>query len=182
MKYGLCSPYCAILPSRPPRGGRGLKFVLALLPSTQLGSSPSRGTWIEMTCTLLVRLMTRGRPPRGGRGLKYRCRCRNHLSTRRPPRGGRGLKSSRIKSEIMAILSSPSRGTWIEISLRHTHGPPARGRPPRGGRGLKFFIYEKSIFESMSSPSRGTWIEIYVATRKRPSYRRRPPRGGRGLK
>jgi len=55
---------------RPPRGGRGLKYVLAVLAAQ----------W-------------EGRPPRGGRGLKLQCWAEAKVKyDRRPPRGGRGLK------------------------------------------------------------------------------------------
>ena len=54
-------------------------------------------------------------------------------------------------------LSSPSRGTWIEISRRRTDSPPA-----------------------WSSPSRGTWIEICALGNSVKVVYRRPPRGGRG--
>ena len=57
--------------SRPPRGGRGLKFIEIL-------------TYIKQTG---------GRPPRGGRGLKLTGRNNSDLvQCSRPPRGGRGLK------------------------------------------------------------------------------------------
>ena len=56
---------------RPPRGGRGLKFILTLLPLAQIGSSPSRGTWIEIAPEDVTPEAVARRPPRGGRGLKW---------------------------------------------------------------------------------------------------------------
>ena len=36
--------------SRPPRGGRGLKSVMALPTPPAMESPPSRGAWIEIQC------------------------------------------------------------------------------------------------------------------------------------
>ena len=59
-----------------------------------------------------------------------------------------------------SLLSSPSRGTWIEIKLWFNCNPGGPGRPPHGGRGLKFVGAGNAVFR----------------------VRRRPPHGGRGLK
>ena len=55
--------------SRPPRGGRGLKFRAVIGDTAQAR-----------------------RPPRGGRGLKSSDTVVSYSDLRRPPRGGRGLK------------------------------------------------------------------------------------------
>ena len=39
--------------SRPPHGGRGLKFKDGDITLVEAGSSPSRGTWIEITLCFL---------------------------------------------------------------------------------------------------------------------------------
>ena len=54
-----------VRPGRPPRGGRGLKYVLPddLRPSP--ASPPSRGAWIEMSTTPPMKL-ARASPPLAG--------------------------------------------------------------------------------------------------------------------
>ena len=56
--------------SRPPRGGRGLKYVDVVYRMVNVESPPSRGAWIEIEDTYFEVTETWGRPPRGGRGLK----------------------------------------------------------------------------------------------------------------
>ena len=41
----------------------------------------------------------------------------------------------------MAVVSSPSRGTWIEIGQLAPCTPTFIGRPPHGGRGLKYPLH-----------------------------------------
>ena len=55
---------------RPPRGGRGLKFLRLSKRNHFPESPPSRGAWIEITGIPLLRIVVTRRPPRGGRGLK----------------------------------------------------------------------------------------------------------------
>ena len=57
------------------------------------------------------------RPPHGGRGLKFGCRHPRLDGPGRPPHGGRGLKSQAAVCAPLALTSSPSRGTWIEIPV-----------------------------------------------------------------
>ena len=58
--------------SRPPRGGRGLKWVNAeRVISPPLESPSSRRAWIEICTRICQNLERVGRPPRGGRGLKF---------------------------------------------------------------------------------------------------------------
>ena len=47
----ITKPLCFPVPtrSRPPRGGRGLKFQRKRQASKYLQSPPSRGAWIEMS-------------------------------------------------------------------------------------------------------------------------------------
>ena len=148
-----------------------------------VGSSSTRGTWIETQEEADAFVEESSRPPHGGRGLKLHARGR--------ARGGR--------------KSSSTRGTWIETYCTAPGPFATSGRPPHGGRGLKpvepsaFFIF------SVSSSTRGTWIETagksrscgracrssstrgtWIETlRKRdylPRTTGRPPHGGRGLK
>ena len=61
---------------------------------------------------------------------------------RRPPRGGRGLKfQGDAPTSTEPLVSPPSRGAWIEISIT----------TPKTGR-------------KTSPPSRGAWIEMMLDT------------------
>ena len=64
--------------SRPPRGGRGLKFK-----KSNLTESLAR------------------RPPRGGRGLKSVIPDYKGAGKGRPPRGGRGLKFNSLLTPVL---------------------------------------------------------------------------------
>ena len=72
---------------RPPRGGRGLKFLL----SWAVCRAPRR-------------------PPRGGRGLKCTPQSVANALGGRPPRGGRGLKSRLIVNLHTDNLVAPLAG------------------------------------------------------------------------
>ena len=90
-----------MLDSRPPRGGRGLKYVDVVYRMVNVESPPSRGAWIEIEDTYFEVTETWGRPPRGGRGLK----------------------SLRGRRKAPSPMSPPSRGAWIEIPpASKTHG------------------------------------------------------------
>ncbi len=58
----------------------------------------------------------------------------------RPPHGGRGLKSFDIGALLAMSGSSPTRGTWIEISSMYVCVDLPVSRPPHGGRGLKYTL------------------------------------------
>ena len=55
---------------RPPRGGRGLKFFRFPAIVCMKVSPPSRGAWIEICCCRKFSPVSLVAPPRGGRGLK----------------------------------------------------------------------------------------------------------------
>ena len=81
-----------------------------------IASSPARGTWIEMSGSTRRQAGRIRRPPHGGRGLKFVPQPLGHvLAYRRPPHGGRGLKFNVVLATLDTALSSPARGTWIEI-------------------------------------------------------------------
>ena len=78
---------------RPPRGGRGLKYLRSPCRIVAARSSSSRRTWIEILVGVAAGAGIRSRPPRGGRGLKFLTGVAVHeVGDGRPPRGGRGLK------------------------------------------------------------------------------------------
>ena len=56
--------------SRPPHGGRGLKYAQNGKHSYANGSPPARGAWIEITSGRRSFTVCISRPPHGGRGLK----------------------------------------------------------------------------------------------------------------
>ncbi len=90
------------LPSRTPRGVRGLK------PRCRL-----------------ARQLENCRTPRGVRGLKHRCGIRYPMPIRRTPRGVRGLKRAAVVVSGCVNPSHPTWGAWIETrsvrSCRRTH-------------------------------------------------------------
>ena len=103
--------------SRPPHGGRGLKYQQFIGNfKGRAESPPARGAWVEIRKHDLPGDQARRRPPHGGRGLKFPCGRVGVVPNGRPPHGGRGLKLI-------------SRFTGISYV----------GRPPHGGRGLKSF-------------------------------------------
>ena len=127
--------------SRPPHGGRGLKwmyntadphsarspsprrawiemYIVAGKRAPNLASPSPRRAWIEIFDAPLCEPGGACRPPHGGRGLKSR-----HLrrlirhGARRPPHGGRGLKW-RDEDRGHGLDESPSpRRAWIEMVL-----------------------------------------------------------------
>ena len=60
----------ALLVSRPPHGGRGLKYTGYTPVKIDDKSPPARGAWIEIGEKDDERTDIQGRPPHGGRGLK----------------------------------------------------------------------------------------------------------------
>ena len=63
-------PHNVTIGSRPPHGGRGLKYEMNQSWQEVFESSPSRGTWIEISWSIRPEREKDGRPPHGGRGLK----------------------------------------------------------------------------------------------------------------
>ena len=60
------------------------------------------------------------------------------MSKSRSPRGERGLKFALAVTIMLAAMSLPSRGAWIEIAEGPARVGAVGGRSPRGERGLKF--------------------------------------------
>ena len=94
--------------SRPPHGGRGLKYEDDKKKNNPPWSPSPRRAWIEIEIRDFVKTVDNGRPPHGGRGLK--CYPKSLLSASRsgrPPHGGRGLKCI-LDEYPHCILWSPS--------------------------------------------------------------------------
>ena len=99
--------------SRSPRGERGLKLCLCVVPLVEPLSLPARGAWIETSSARLAPRLSESLPARGA--WIETCReAAGNLPPRRSPRGERGLK----------------HGDDSELTYRVR-------RSPRGERGLK---------------------------------------------
>ena len=88
----------------------------------------------------------------------------------RPPHGGRGLKFNLLDADRFAAWSSPSRGTWIEMSTGRSRSSGAKSSPSRG-TWIEMRVERGKMETGKSSPSRGTWIEMLCLGRR--------PRSGR---
>ena len=86
-----------------------------------MGSSSTRGTWIEID----------------------RFPCRSGRQQCRPPHGGRGLKCRVFDVTESLGLSSSTRGTWIEIDKR---GAGGQGKWSSSARGTWIEIPSVSQF------------------------------------
>ena len=60
--------------------------------------------------------------------------------TSRSPHGERGLKYNAYQEAGRAVVSLPSRGAWIEITLPKVRPRTAPCRSPHGERGLKSLL------------------------------------------
>ena len=76
------------------------------------------------------------------------------------------LEEMTVRQEVnyTKLLSSPARGTWVEITDARGRNILGICRLPHGGRGLKSILSGVRSRNGKSSPARGTWVEM--------SYRR----------
>ena len=150
--------------SRPPRGGRGLKFCCSKSRPMQTASPSSRRAWIEIrTCTAPSPALW-GRPPRGGRGLKSTPK-EVDISGKASPSSRRAwIEMFAFCGEGRQLVSPSSRRAWIEISLSCCLAGQSVRRPPRGGRGLKSGAGAEVVPGTESPSSRRAWIEIRMAS------------------
>ena len=63
--------------------------------------------------------MTQGRAPHGARGLKPDENDGERANLSRAPHGARGLKLIFKILEVVAFVSRPTRGAWIETHLQN---------------------------------------------------------------
>ena len=147
------------LPSRSPRGERGLKLPFCRPPKTKPESLPARGAWIETHGMGGCERRAAGRSPRGERGLKPSRSNRATCSARRSPRGERGLKQQHRVCDGVFVKSLPARGAWIETVSAGTGRRSRARRSPRGERGLKHERPGSLSGSFVSLPARGAWIE-----------------------
>ena len=118
--------------SRPPHGGRGLKYLRHATRSISRLSAPTRGPWIEMPLSFRGPSVRPSAPTRGPWIEINGWRKRATNAPCRPPHGGRGLKFFGWR--------------WPELNRR---------RPPHGGRGLKCFQREKADLVPLVGPHTG---------------------------
>ena len=144
------------------------------------GSSPARGTWIEMPKSA-KRSTPEAVVPRKGDVDRNGLYAKTTLICGVVPRKGDVDRNSFARlAAARSFPSSPARGTWIEMcrplptSSKTSRSSPARGTWIESStRGLMWSGFT-------SSPARGTWIEISQNRSCRcPAGRRRPPQGGR---
>ena len=107
-----------LLRSRPPHGGRGLKYIVVGADRIATVSPPARGAWIEIIAADIVRSHSAVSPPARGAWIEilWLRNCQNSR-TGRPPHGGRGLKYALPEVWRKDMASPPARGAWIEIML-----------------------------------------------------------------
>ena len=55
---------------RPPHGGRGLKYFQSFDKTLNTWSPSPRRAWMEIIAIVIMSIVIVGRPPHGGRGLK----------------------------------------------------------------------------------------------------------------
>ena len=122
-------------------------------------SSPARGTWIEI-CSVPEKPFLTAVVPRKGDVDRNDAKHLDIIRVRVVPR--KGDVDRNVKLRWMALLtsvSSPARGTWIEI-----HRLPRRcgtgASSPARGTWIEIDFGSDSAERIRSSPARGTWIEI----------------------
>ena len=169
--------------SRPPCGGRGLKYPsssvsakifrsppvwgawVEILPAVNYESSrkspPVWGAWVEMPCTPPPLPLRGGRPPCGGRGLKYAFLNESGLAAKSPPVWGAWVEILLLFGRLRAGPGRPPCGGRGLKCLRKAHCPAAGGRPPCGGRGLKLQLLLLQRPVLTSPPVWGAWVEIW---------------------
>ncbi len=86
------APFTAYLRGRPPRGGRGLKYIPPVLFDDWDASPSSRRAWIEIFCAAPPHYYLRSPSSRRAWIEISNIYFSVPNVLRRPPRGGRGLK------------------------------------------------------------------------------------------
>ena len=145
--------------SRTPHGVRGLKLVGDGDGGIIAGRTPHgvRGLKSETTrCTFSADCRT----PHGVRGLKYGGMKHAAMPLASHPSRGAWIEMT-VKGQFNGIYGShPSRGAWIEIWASPVRRSTCGGRTPHGVRGLKCCRIRRPRIRRWSHPSRGAWIEI----------------------
>ena len=138
MKYVYGAKVVDKAQSRPPHGGRGLKFIVVNL--IRFDSS---------------------RPPHGGRGLKYTVRkALFFVRDRRPPHGGRGLKCKHAGQSPEGLPSPSTRRAWIEILQAPVQSQFSNRRPPHGRLSLKQEVISNT-FASLTTVFLLFWSSVF---------------------
>ena len=167
--------------SRPPHGGRGLKYGSSgVTPSDRrsppargawiemainhnhddrYASPPARGAWIEITHRDMRFMFFSCRSPHGERGLKYNAG--QHLKNPLPARGA-WIEISVIVKTISAQTSLPARGAWIEMPMRDIASVSRYASLPARGAWIEITMSKPNEHWLTSLPARGAWIEIMM--------------------
>ena len=167
--------------SRPPHGGRGLKYGSSGVTPSDRRSPPARGAWIEMAINhnhddryasppargAWIEIKHRDmrfmffscRSPHGERGLKYNAG--QHLKNPLPARGA-WIEISVIVKTISAQTSLPARGAWIEMPMRDIASVSRYASLPARGAWIEITMSKPNEHWLTSLPARGAWIEIMM--------------------
>ena len=123
------------------------------------------------------------RSPHGERGLKYLDHALPSLHAGRSPHGERGLKSQTLRpNNLLADLSLPTRGAWIEMWIRKCWMPERSRRSPHGERGLKWRDRQgQQLYGGGRSPHGERGLKSLRRFRSAGTFGR-SPHGERGLK
>ena len=73
----------------------------------------------------------------------------------RAPYGARGLKCQNSMIAIIAIMSRPVWGAWIEMLKEVISWPLCLRRAPYGARGLKYFFSQTFDIDKKVAPRMG---------------------------
>ena len=146
---------------------------------TESGSSPSRGTWIEIALHQQLHQFSKVVPLAGDVDRNLKC-WSLHPSTKVVPLAGDvDRNTAAILFVHRHIMSSPSRGTWIEINRKRHARRSDRVVPLAGDVDRNLPIQaqpdKKSVVPLAGDVDRNT-----LTRRQIRSVKSRPPRGGRG--
>ncbi len=95
------------------------------------------------------------------RGLKYTFGIAFYLFSCRSLLRERGLKFTETHMSPRNVMSLPSQGAWIEISMQSYSKAITCGRSLLRERGLKYICGTPKGYSPGSLPSQGAWIEIF---------------------
>ena len=99
----------------------------------------------------------------------------------RAPHGARGLKPIRQFATTAKTESRPTRGAWIETSIRGDGRSSLACRAPHGARGLKHDVGDVSVLVAGRAPHGARGLK-QLDPDGAPPHLGRAPHGARGLK
>ena len=145
------------------------------------GSSPARGTWIEIGCQGWRHHHPQASSPARGTWIEISIpRPGIRISTVVPRKGDVDRNMLPGAARYADTPSSPARGTWIEMNLPNRCLTAIRVVPRKGDVDRNHHAGRRPAGCAGSSPARGTWIEMHFEIERNPVQEGRPPQGGRG--